>query len=161
MAASVHLAPEQLPEFDEFYSISDLHMGGRTGFQIFNSGDALAAFIEHVRTLPTASVVLVHAHDHPGIAVMASCSAVPTPSRPSSRLCSNISSAGALQNRRRRSAAISAAVADAFAAVAGVRQGNAFTNANKALAHIMAYGRHALEAPPRRLSPAVIFRTRS
>ena len=32
-----------------------------------------------------------------------------------------------------------------------VRQGNAFTNANKALAHIMAYGRDALEAPPPRL----------
>ena len=49
------------------------------------------------------------------------------------------------------SAAISAAVADAFAAVVEVRQGNAFTNANKALAHIMAYGRDALEAPPPRL----------
>src|SRR4051794_17251077 len=59
MAARVHLAPEQLPEFDELYSISDLHMGGRTGFQIFNSGDALAGFIEHIRKLPAASVVLV------------------------------------------------------------------------------------------------------
>jgi UDP-2,3-diacylglucosamine pyrophosphatase LpxH len=59
MAASVHLAPEQLPEFEELYSISDLHMGGRTGFQIFNSGDALATFIEHVRTLPAASVALI------------------------------------------------------------------------------------------------------
>ena len=49
------------------------------------------------------------------------------------------------------SAAISAAVADAFAAVVEVRQGNAFTNANKALAHIMAYGRGALDAPPPRL----------
>lgn len=59
MAASIHLAPEQLPEFDELYSISDLHMGGRAGFQIFNSGDALAAFIEHLRTLPAANVALV------------------------------------------------------------------------------------------------------
>ena len=38
-----------------------------------------------------------------------------------------------------------------FTGVVEVRQGNAFTNANKALAHIMAYGRDALEAPPPRL----------
>ena len=55
---------------------------------------------------------------------------------------------GRVAEAERCSAAISAAVADAFAAVVEVRQGNAFTNANKALAHIMAYGRDALEAPP-------------
>jgi dihydrodipicolinate synthase/N-acetylneuraminate lyase len=49
------------------------------------------------------------------------------------------------------SAAVSAAVADAFAAVAELRHGNAFTNANKALAHAMAWGRHAADAPPPRL----------
>ncbi|ACA19905.1 dihydrodipicolinate synthetase [Methylobacterium sp. 4-46] len=49
------------------------------------------------------------------------------------------------------SASISAAVADAFRAVIEVRQGNAFTNANKAIAHIMAYGRDALQASPPRL----------
>lgn len=48
----------------------------------------------------------------------------------------------------RCSAAVSAAVADAFAAVAELRHGNAFTNANKALAHAMAWGRHAADAPP-------------
>ena len=58
---------------------------------------------------------------------------------------------GRVAQAERCSAAISAAVADAFAAVVEVRQGNAFTNANKALAHIMAYGRDALEAPPPRL----------
>ena len=62
---------------------------------------------------------------------------------------------GGVAEAERCSAAISAAVADAFAAVVEVQQGNAFTNANKALAHIMAYGRDALEAPaaaPRRQS---------
>ena len=58
---------------------------------------------------------------------------------------------GRVAEAERCSAAISAAVADAFAAVVEVRQGNAFTNANKALAHIMAYGRDALDAPPPRL----------
>jgi dihydrodipicolinate synthase/N-acetylneuraminate lyase len=51
----------------------------------------------------------------------------------------------------RCSAAVSAAVADAFAAVAELRHGNAFTNANKALAHAMAWGRDAGQAPPPRL----------
>jgi dihydrodipicolinate synthase/N-acetylneuraminate lyase len=61
-----------------------------------------------------------------------------------------------LQNGRvaeadRSSASVSAAVADAFAAVIEVRQGNAFTNANKALSQVMAYGDQALKAPPPRL----------
>ena len=58
---------------------------------------------------------------------------------------------GRIAEAERCSAAVSAAVADAFAAVAEVRVGNAFTNANKALAHVMAYGRDALRAPPPRL----------
>jgi hypothetical protein len=58
---------------------------------------------------------------------------------------------GRTAEAERCSAAVSAVVADAFAAVAEVRVGNAFTNANKALAHVMAYGRGALEAPPPRL----------
>ena len=58
---------------------------------------------------------------------------------------------GRVAEAERCSAAISAAVADAFATVVEVRQGNAFTNANKPLAHIMAYGRDALDAPPPRL----------
>ena len=59
--------------------------------------------------------------------------------------------AGRVAEALRRSAAVSAAVADAFAAVAELRAGNAFTNANKALAHVMAYGPDAPEAPLPRL----------
>ena len=43
-------------------------------------------------------------------------------------------------------------------AVAEVRVGNAFTNANKALAHVMAYGRDTLTAPPPRLCGASLER---
>jgi dihydrodipicolinate synthase/N-acetylneuraminate lyase len=58
---------------------------------------------------------------------------------------------GRVAEAERCSAAIAAVVADAFAAVADLHAGNAFTNANKALAHVMAYGREALGAPPPRL----------
>jgi dihydrodipicolinate synthase/N-acetylneuraminate lyase len=59
---------------------------------------------------------------------------------------------GRVAEAERRSATVSAAVADAFAAVAEVPRGNAFTNANKALAHVMAYGPDAArESPPPRL----------
>ncbi|WP_458094802.1 dihydrodipicolinate synthase family protein [Roseomonas sp. WA12] len=50
-----------------------------------------------------------------------------------------------------RSARLSAVVADAFAAVEGLPDGNGFTNANKALAHAMAFGREAGTMPPPRL----------
>lgn len=43
---------------------------------------------------------------------------------------------------------ITAAVRGAFAAVADVAAGNAFANANKALDHVRAYGRDALDAAP-------------
>ncbi|MBP0443571.1 dihydrodipicolinate synthase family protein [Roseomonas sp. SSH11] len=46
---------------------------------------------------------------------------------------------------------LSAVVAEAFAAVGGLGHGNAFTNANKALAHGMAFGAQAGTAPPPRL----------
>jgi dihydrodipicolinate synthase/N-acetylneuraminate lyase len=52
---------------------------------------------------------------------------------------------------RERSAILSSAVADAFAAVEGVLDGNGFTNANKTLAHAMAFGRDATTRPPPRL----------
>src|SRR6266702_6274258 len=58
---------------------------------------------------------------------------------------------GRVIQAERCSAAVSAASADAFAAVIEVRQGNAFTNANKALSQVMAYGDQALKAPPPRL----------
>ncbi len=38
--------------FDELYVISDLHLGGRTGFQIFNQGAALSAFIKGLTGKP-------------------------------------------------------------------------------------------------------------
>ena len=40
-----------IPQFDGLYVISDLHLGGPTGFQIFNSGDDLARLINHLATL--------------------------------------------------------------------------------------------------------------
>ena len=36
------------PRFDELYVVSDIHMGGDPGFQIFNRGLRLGAFIRHV-----------------------------------------------------------------------------------------------------------------
>jgi UDP-2,3-diacylglucosamine pyrophosphatase LpxH len=38
----------KLQSFDELYVISDLHLGGKPGFQIFNQGDTLAAFIDRI-----------------------------------------------------------------------------------------------------------------
>jgi hypothetical protein len=37
-----------IPQFDELYSISDLHLGGEPGFQIFGSGKELAWLIRHL-----------------------------------------------------------------------------------------------------------------
>ena len=36
------------PRFDELYVVSDLHLGGPPGFQIFDSGVQLAALIDHL-----------------------------------------------------------------------------------------------------------------
>src|SRR5579871_5685593 len=36
------------PEFDELYVISDLHMGGEPGRQIFRQGTLLGKFIDHL-----------------------------------------------------------------------------------------------------------------
>lgn len=41
---------DSLPQFDELYVISDLHLGGPPGFQIFNSGGELTRLIDHLRT---------------------------------------------------------------------------------------------------------------
>ena len=43
------LPPEGAPQFDELYVVSDLHLGGPSDFQIFNSGAELAALINHLR----------------------------------------------------------------------------------------------------------------
>src|SRR5262245_31215998 len=48
----IHLPPERLPAFDELYSVSDLHMGGQTGFQIFNSGVEFSDFVKHIQGSP-------------------------------------------------------------------------------------------------------------
>ena len=41
-----------LQSFDELYVISDLHLGGKAGFQIFNQSDTLAAFIKSLTGKP-------------------------------------------------------------------------------------------------------------
>jgi UDP-2,3-diacylglucosamine pyrophosphatase LpxH len=49
-----------VPQFDELYVISDLHLGGPKDFQIFNSGEELKRLIEHLRTSsPGRQVALV------------------------------------------------------------------------------------------------------
>ncbi len=49
-----------LPQFDELYCISDLHLGGRDGFQVFREGELLAAFFGHITALdPAKRVVLI------------------------------------------------------------------------------------------------------
>lgn len=49
-----------VPRFDALYAVSDLHIGGRPGAQIFNKGNRLAAFIEHVaKDRPRDEVALV------------------------------------------------------------------------------------------------------
>lgn len=51
------LPPEGAPQFDELYVISDLHLGGPSDFQIFNSGSELAALINHLRGAPASKKV--------------------------------------------------------------------------------------------------------
>lgn len=40
---------DSLPQFDELYSISDLHLGGTPGFQIFNSGAEVEKLVNALR----------------------------------------------------------------------------------------------------------------
>jgi UDP-2,3-diacylglucosamine pyrophosphatase LpxH len=40
-----------VPSFDDLYVVSDLHLGGKPGFQIFNQGNRLAAVIERLASL--------------------------------------------------------------------------------------------------------------
>lgn len=48
------------PQFDELYVISDLHLGGPSNFQIFNSGTDLQRLIDYLRTrLPSKKIALV------------------------------------------------------------------------------------------------------
>jgi UDP-2,3-diacylglucosamine pyrophosphatase LpxH len=51
---------DSIPQFDELYAVSDLHMGGfGVGAQIFNSGQELAALIDHLRGRTGRKVALV------------------------------------------------------------------------------------------------------
>ncbi|QMU29876.1 metallophosphoesterase [Adhaeribacter radiodurans] len=45
----ISIPSDYLPQYDELYVISDLHLGGTTGFQIFNAGKELAKFILFLR----------------------------------------------------------------------------------------------------------------
>jgi UDP-2,3-diacylglucosamine pyrophosphatase LpxH len=48
------------PEFEELYVISDLHLGGTKGFQIFNAGASLGKLIDHLgRLAPEKRVALL------------------------------------------------------------------------------------------------------
>jgi UDP-2,3-diacylglucosamine pyrophosphatase LpxH len=49
-----------LPQFDDLHVISDLHMGGRPGFQILRQTSRLAAYVDHLRLqAPERQVALV------------------------------------------------------------------------------------------------------
>lgn len=59
-SAIVPIPAGSLPQFDELYVISDLHLGGPRDFQIFNSGDELKRLIDHLRGWsPAKRVALV------------------------------------------------------------------------------------------------------
>ena len=47
----------EMPEFDELYVVSDLHMGGSRGRQIFDQGTLLKAFIDYLTALPARNRV--------------------------------------------------------------------------------------------------------
>jgi UDP-2,3-diacylglucosamine pyrophosphatase LpxH len=48
-----------LPSFDQVSIVSDLHMGGKSGFQIFRQGDLLAALIDELRQNGSGDCALV------------------------------------------------------------------------------------------------------
>ncbi len=51
---------ESLPQFEELYVISDLHLGGESGHQIFNSGAELARLIDYLKKrLPAKKLALL------------------------------------------------------------------------------------------------------
>jgi UDP-2,3-diacylglucosamine pyrophosphatase LpxH len=45
----VPIPSSSIPQFEEVYVISDLHLGGPKDYQIFNSGEELKRLIEHLR----------------------------------------------------------------------------------------------------------------
>ena len=56
--SNLRLSMSSFPQFDEMYVISDLHLGGAPGFQIFNSGKELVALIDYIRDRPAAKAAL-------------------------------------------------------------------------------------------------------
>src|SRR6516162_833040 len=60
VANVVNIPASAIPDFDQLYVISDLHLGGHSGFQIFDSGATLKALIDHLRsTVPEEKIALV------------------------------------------------------------------------------------------------------
>ncbi len=60
MPTMLSIPTDHLPAFDELYVVSDLHLGGPPGFQIFNSGAELKRLIDHLRrTSPDRKVGLL------------------------------------------------------------------------------------------------------
>jgi hypothetical protein len=52
---------DSIPQFDELYSVSDLHMGGLgAGAQIFDSGRELGRMIDHLRTKPGRVALVIN-----------------------------------------------------------------------------------------------------
>ena len=45
-------------QFDELYAVSDLHLGGPPGFQIFDAGPTFARVVDHVRTRANSARVV-------------------------------------------------------------------------------------------------------
>jgi len=52
VSLQVSIPPEGLPAFDELHVISDLHLGGKTGFQIFNAGAEAQWLIDRLTAEP-------------------------------------------------------------------------------------------------------------
>ena len=48
-----------LPNFHELHVVSDLHLGGKPGFQIFSQGQTLAKLIQHLAKTPDRHIGLV------------------------------------------------------------------------------------------------------
>lgn len=60
MNKTLPLPPGYFPRFDALYVISDLHLGGAAGFQIFDAGPELEGLVDHLRTdEPAKKVALV------------------------------------------------------------------------------------------------------
>lgn len=50
----MNMIPEDcLPQFDNLFVISDLHLGGLPNFQIFNAGVQFQRFLDHLRKMPS------------------------------------------------------------------------------------------------------------